>query len=247
MAEYYTTLAPVYDAMGMADYARRAVPLMLDYAQRTDWLGRQILELGCGTGTGINTLADSGFKLTGVDIAPDMLDVAAAKADDVQWEQGDIRKLDVEVTGQQDLIVAVDVMNEMDNVRELQAVFKGVHEILREDRLFMFDMYTIAGLTHQGTQSERLMADRDGLLTLVRSGYDYDRQAARYTYTVFQREDGGEWLRMDAERTLRAYPVQAVSALLQRTGFQDVTVLDEAFESFDPRRQLDRVVFVATT
>lgn len=246
MEEHYTLLAPVYDTIGMADYAREVVPLMLDYAQRTDWLGRQIMELGCGTGEGINTLAESGFKLVGIDNAPEMLNVAKTKMGDVQWVQADIKMLPTDQFVQQDLIIAVDLVNELDSLREYQSMFQSVYDLLQDERLFMFDMYTIAGLTKRGTQGDQLMFDDDGVTAFIMNKYDYERQMAKRTYVVFWRDERGYWNRLDADRSMRVFPISAVGAMLQRVGFSDVKVLDHTLRALDPRRAPDRVVFVAT-
>ncbi|MEL7235338.1 MAG: class I SAM-dependent methyltransferase, partial [Chloroflexota bacterium] len=172
MTQSYAMLAALYDELGMADFARTNVPLMLEYAQRNDWLGRQITELGCGTGEGILTLSDSGYTVTGIDMSQEMLEVAQTKSSTVEWIQEDIREM-TDSIGPQDLIVAVDVMNEMDNVRELQAIFGGVLERLRDGRLFMFDMYTIAGLTGRGTSDDRIVYDQNGVTMFSSNRYDY--------------------------------------------------------------------------
>ena len=39
----YAVLAPVYDTIGMAEYAKRITPRLMDYAQHIDWLGSYIL------------------------------------------------------------------------------------------------------------------------------------------------------------------------------------------------------------
>ncbi|MCC8098108.1 MAG: class I SAM-dependent methyltransferase [Eubacterium sp.] len=44
--------------------------------------GKQILDLGCGTGTMSILLKKGGFDVTGIDISEDMLTVAAEKAEE---------------------------------------------------------------------------------------------------------------------------------------------------------------------
>ncbi len=79
-----------------ADYAGYLddLPLIEAYAQRT---GGPLLELGCGTGRLLVPLAEAGYRVTGVDLSPEMLRLAAAKAeavgmgDRVTLIQGDYR------------------------------------------------------------------------------------------------------------------------------------------------------------
>ena len=63
-----------------ADYAGYLddLPLLEAYAQRT---GSPLLELGCGTGRLLIPLAQAGYRVTGVEISPEMLRIARAKAE----------------------------------------------------------------------------------------------------------------------------------------------------------------------
>ena len=63
-----------------ADYAGYLddLPLLEAYAQRT---GSPLLELGCGTGRLLIPLAEAGYRVTGVDLSPEMLRIARAKAE----------------------------------------------------------------------------------------------------------------------------------------------------------------------
>jgi SAM-dependent methyltransferase len=63
-----------------ADYAGYLddLPLIEAYAQRA---GSPLLELGCGTGRLLIPLAECGYRVTGVDLSPEMLRIARAKAE----------------------------------------------------------------------------------------------------------------------------------------------------------------------
>lgn len=55
-----------------------------------------ILDLGCGTGDPVDRyLLSKGCRITGVDFAAAMLDLARTKFPDEQWKQGDMRQLDL--------------------------------------------------------------------------------------------------------------------------------------------------------
>jgi SAM-dependent methyltransferase len=63
-----------------ADYAGHLhdLPVIQAFAQRT---GGPLLELGCGTGRLLIPLAQAGYAVTGVDLSPEMLRIAHAKAE----------------------------------------------------------------------------------------------------------------------------------------------------------------------
>ena len=71
MIEAMNRAARFFDA-DYADYIDD-LPLLEAYAQRT---GGPLLELGCGTGRLLIPLAEAGYRVTGVDLSPEMLRIA---------------------------------------------------------------------------------------------------------------------------------------------------------------------------
>ncbi|MEJ2658933.1 MAG: class I SAM-dependent methyltransferase [Desulfobacterales bacterium] len=51
--------------------------LMLEMLQPVH--GERIIDIGCGTGSGLQTFLDSGLRVTGIDASPYMLDIASKK------------------------------------------------------------------------------------------------------------------------------------------------------------------------
>lgn len=248
MGTAYTNLAPIYDAIGMADFATAMTPRFIDFAQRHDWLGRRIVDLGCGTGAGLVWLARRGYVVSGADSAPDMLALARARLEaeglNADLVERDIRELGPDFAGT-DLALALDVLNELNNLRDLEAVFRGVHAILNDGKLFIFDLHTIQGLAEMGQQGDDLLCETSDLNVFACCEYDYERQASEQRFIVFQRS-GETWRRTEATRALRAFPAQAVATLLQRCGFHASYVLDLDFASFEPGiARASRIIFVA--
>ncbi len=75
MREAMNRIARFFDAE-YADY-EDDLPALAAYASRA---GGPLLELGCGTGRALIPLAQAGFNVTGVDLSPEMLHQARAKA-----------------------------------------------------------------------------------------------------------------------------------------------------------------------
>jgi hypothetical protein len=87
--------------------------------------------------------------------------------------------------------------------------------------------------------------DQSSLAVFIHNEYDYERQMQTRRYSIFQRE-GEAWRRDEASRILRAFPVQAVATLLQRSGFSIMAVLNPSFETFEPGvSRAPRVIFIA--
>lgn len=230
----YGVLAPVYNQIGMGDFAANIIPRLIEFAQRHDWAGRRIVELGFGTGATAKWLAKIG-PIVGVDESADMLRIAQEGIQqtglNVRLLQQDIRNL----TGidPQDIALALNVMNEMNTLSDLEAVFKSVRGVLATNRLFIFDMQTVEGLAQAALTRERLVYDNSTqLTTFARCEYDFERQVQTTDYTMFRAEDG-VWHRSQAKLVLRAFPVQAVAAQLQRAGFTVSHVLGSNLEPYE--------------
>src|SRR5919198_851041 len=60
---------------------------------------RSILDLGCGTGNHSIRLARRGYDVSGVDLSPDMLAIAAEKSaaagTSIAFSRGDVRRVDL--------------------------------------------------------------------------------------------------------------------------------------------------------
>lgn len=245
MSDDYAALAPIYESLGMAQVAETLTPALVSYAQSNDWVGRRAVDLGCGTGASVRWFANHGYNITGIDLSPAMLAVAQQSLNSgmsFQLFEGDIRTLsnlhDI------DLVLALDVFNELNSLRDLEAVFTAVARVLSHDRLLIFDLHTIGGLA-QKDQSTTLINESPDLNVVTNTHFDYERQASTDSYLIFQRSGTG-WQRQQAQRTLRGFPIQVISALLQRAGFGIMALLNVRLEPVDPAATREpRVIFFA--
>jgi SAM-dependent methyltransferase len=240
----YAALAEVYERAGFADYARQAAPRYLVLAQSLDWAGRRILDIGCGTGVSTRYLAQQGFRVAGVDNNPYMLAQAqrAPASDDPQHaealEPPEFVEMDVRVLespmGVVDLALAVGgVMNAIQSLRELEQAFAHVSRTLDRGKLFVFDMRTIRGLASRLGDCDTVSYDNEhDLLVLARNQFSYETLSATRHYVIY-RQRNLTWERQDEIHIERGYPTQGVIAMLERTGFEVVAVLDPDMRPFD--------------
>ncbi len=244
----YGVLAPIYDRLGFSDFARSVTPSLLNYAQQNGWLGRRILDLGCGTGASLRWFAEHGYMVAGVDNAPEMILVARAALEQTginsMWVEQDIRAL----TGVIDpvhLVISLGVMNELEGLRDLEVTFNNIHKVLADEKMLIFDLYTIEGLSQRSADENSITYDSEDLTVICDNSYDFDRQIHTRHYTIFQRTDTN-WIRADALRVLRAYPVQAIAGLLKRCNFDVKAVLNQSLQRYEPNKMgTHRVIFVA--
>ncbi|NWG15346.1 MAG: class I SAM-dependent methyltransferase [Chloroflexi bacterium] len=243
----YAVLASVYDDIGLNSFAQRMTPILVDFAQQRDWLGRRFVVLGCGTGASVEYLSNYMYTIVGVDNSPQMLAAARQKLDQsgasVRWLEADIRELG-DAVGHADMVLALNVLNELNSLRDLEVVFTQVHRILEPGKLFIFDLHTIQGLTEQGRSGDAIVTDSTHLSVFVSDEYDYERQMATRHYLIFRRQ-GESWQRSEARHVLRGFPVQAVASLLQRAGLKVNGIFQLDLDPYEPGvSQASRVVFL---
>jgi ubiquinone/menaquinone biosynthesis C-methylase UbiE len=231
----YTTLAPIYDLAGMQTFAQQMAPRLVDFAQRNGWMGRSITDLGTGTGAGLPWLARHHYALTAVDANPLMLEMARGVTTDemhINWVEADIRETGLN-SESADLILALDVLTDLDESKDLESVFKSAYTVLKPGKWLIFDLYTIEGLTQLGQAGDKLVYDGTEATVFSHPTYDYDRQILRTDYTIFQ-ADGSSWVRDRATRTTRAYATPVVTALLRRSNLQVLHVVTTDLQRYEP-------------
>jgi SAM-dependent methyltransferase len=103
-----------------------------------------LLELGCGTGAVLCGLSAVG-SLAGMDISPNMLDIARARLPGAQFIHGDISSFDL---GRRfDVIICTyDVLNHLAEFDRWISCFACTYKHLTEGGLFIFDINTVGQL-----------------------------------------------------------------------------------------------------
>ncbi|MFK7792590.1 MAG: class I SAM-dependent methyltransferase [Devosiaceae bacterium] len=115
----------VYDRVASTFDAQRLKTLF-----EKPWLDRflaklpdrpKVLDLGCGTGKPIaKYLVEQGAKLTGVDYAPSMLEIARKRFPDHMWIEGDMRAL--ALAGQYDGVISWHGFFHLDQSEQRQSL-----------------------------------------------------------------------------------------------------------------------------
>lgn len=244
----YPVLAGIYDAINMDTFGHQTTPEIIDTIQRRGWMGRQIVDLGSGTGASLEWITRHGYVTTGMDSAPEMIAIAtanfAAMGLSCRHLLQDIRQIDHQ--GQFDLALAINTLNELSSITELENTFRSVHHILKKGQWLVFDLFTIRGLMTSCSEQTVLQHENsDELAVFSSSCFDHERQLCRRDFTIFQKTDDN-WQRQTAMLVLRAFPVQGVGSLLKRCGFSIVDIMTLDFKPYRPdSSSADRVIFIA--
>ena len=140
LARYYDRLTTDVDYAGWADYVERHV-------QKQKRPVRTVAELGCGTGSLTELLARRGYRMTAVDLSPDMLAMADQKCQGlgVLFLCQDMSRL-VLPSPADAVISCLDSMNYVTRPAALRRTFRRVYRALAPGGLFLFDVKTPAAL-----------------------------------------------------------------------------------------------------
>jgi SAM-dependent methyltransferase len=141
--EGYDALAPAYDLLTAGHDHDAWAELMERLARAAGLSGCRLLDVGCGTGSGLVPMLERGYVATGVDVSPGMLRVARAKlGDGVALHEADMRALPA--LGTFDLVWSLgDAVNHLLDETELVATFAGFRRNLAESGIVAFDVDTL--------------------------------------------------------------------------------------------------------
>lgn len=188
-----------------------------------------ILDLGCGTGTLTELLAEKGYDMIGVDSSADMLELAMEKRDSMRHETlyllQDMREL--ELYGTVGAVVSVcDSLNYILSEEELLQVFKLVENYLFPEGIFIFDFNTVykyAEIIGDVTIAE----NREACSFIWENTYYPEEALNEYEVTVFVRDGQEELYRKFSETHYqRGYTEAQMRRLLEAAGMQTELVLD---------------------
>lgn len=240
----YNRFAYVYDALIKDVDYKKWVDYYMQIFQRYGLKNPKLgLDLGCGTGSITCELADRGIEMTGVDISEDMLMVAREKSagKDILYLNQDM--CEFELYGTVDFIVSsLDCINYITDKRDLLKVMKLVNNYLNPKGLFIFDINTRYKLENVIGDNTFVLEDDDAFC-VWQNEYDKKKNLSDFYLTFFMKE-GEEYVRFDEEHTERAYEIDEIKEIVEKSGMKLLKVYhDRSFKN--PVKNSERVFFVA--
>lgn len=237
MAEIYDWLVAGVDFEGWIDYAEA---LARKFGHRPG----EVVDLACGTGNTTLPFARRGYRATGVDLSPEMIAIARAKAQaeglDVNFLCQDIRNL--ELPEAVPMMTAFhDGLNYLLDYGDLCLALERISANLLPGGIFIFDLNAVCWL--RGARRETAVIDEGDFTLIWNSDYDWENDIWQVFLTGFVRR--GELYRKFTEvHRVKAYGFQEVKTALSSAGLKLLGVFD-AFTFNPPHEKSRRHFYVA--
>ena len=205
-----------------------------------------MLDLACGTGSLTRELALRGYEMIGVDRSPEMLSEAAEKNRDA----GEVppiflcQSMDkLDLYGTIDACVCcLDSVNYVTDPKQLRKAFQRVYLFLMPGGLFLFDVNTPEKL--EGLDGQVFLDETEDTYCVWRAEWSRRGRTCSYFMDLCRREENGLWRREEELHRERAYPVDQLTAMLERAGFSDIRTY-AAFQFRPPAPGAQRIFFTA--
>jgi SAM-dependent methyltransferase len=242
----YDAYAALYDRSGQIRFSLMMDLYLQDLLRHHPVVGRQALDLGCGTGTLALLLAERGWRVTGIDRAPAMLREARRKAArvpaaDVRFLEGDLR--DFTLDSRVDLVTSCyDTLNYLLHEDDLRRCCAAVARVLAPGGLFCFDLASDYFLRHYWNGVE--IHEFSDFSLIMQSRYDDASSFSTLVLTGFERVAAERYRRFREVHIERAYEETTVRSILAGSGLRVEAVYD-CFTTQPPRPHSLRLMYVA--
>ncbi len=266
--DQYAAFAEVYDLfMDNIDYGQWFACIR-ELLEQQNILNGIVCELGCGTGTMTELMAEAGYDMIGIDVSPEMLEAATEKklvsGHDILYLLQDVRSF--ELYGTVKAIISVcDSLNYVTDPAELLQVFRLVNNYLDPDGIFLFDMNMPVRYASIG--DDTIAENREEGSFIWENQYDPDSQINEYLLTLFLPEkpvqkDGAEsdeaqfggvksggsggtlYRKTEEYHCQRAYSPDEVKDLLQEAGLVFLAAWD-GYTGRPVSEDSERVLYMA--
>lgn len=178
-----------------------------------------VADLGCGTGTMTELLADAGYDMIGIDLSAEMLQVAQQKREasghDILYLCQDMRGF--ELYGTVRAVVSIcDSINYITEIEELTEVFRLVDNYLDPGGIFLFDFNT-AYKYREVIGDATIAENREAVSFIWENVWNEEEKINEYDLTLFIRE--GEGYRKCVETHFqRGYEPEEIEMAIKASG-----------------------------
>ena len=233
----YAIFGKFYDAV-MGDRSEAAERLA-ELIRETKPNAKNVLELGCGTGSMLTHLQYS-YQVSGLDISSSMLSIARKKVPRAKLFRQDM--VDFQINQPFDVIFSVfDSINHVRHFSDWKKVFVRVRRHLSAGGCFIFDINTQRKLDRH--IAEPPWVHRFGRNLLIIDVTSLANRGSNWNIKVFEHVAHARYVLHEENMIEVSFPLQKIVAAL-RGYFANVRVVDP--DSRRPTAKSERLFFIAS-
>jgi len=241
----YIALAQIYDRLTLdVNYVQMA-DFFVQIFQKSSLNPKLVLDLGCGTGSLCIEMANRGYDMIGVDISPEMLQIATEKSqkhhDSILYLLQDIRSF--ELYGTVDVILAsLDVLNHITKKRDLLEILRLVRNYLVPGGLFLFDINSEYKLSSK-LPNQTFYQVEDDVAWIWNNTYNREKHLCKFDLTFFIKNEQKTYDRFDEVYSEKAWSSKDLRSAIQLSHLECLNIYNDF--TFDmPDQNSERLFFV---
>ena len=205
-----------------------------------------IVELGCGTGSFTQEMAQRGYDIMGIDNSLQMLQIAIQKKEktgkDILYLEQDMREFELFCTAGTFLSVC-DSVNYLTDPKDVIKMLKLVNNYLYPEGIIIFDFNTV--YKYRDIIGDTTIAeDREDCAFIWDNWYDEDTCINEYDLTIFVREKDDRYRRFNETHFQRGYTLEEMLSIVKASGMTFVKAID-ADTHLDPTTESQRIYIIA--
>lgn len=208
----FYSLAEIYDRINGSAYEPYAEMLVNDFSL-ADIPVREVLDLGCGTGGITALLADRGYDMIGLDISPEMLNIARERnfGKNTLLLCQDMTEFELYGTVQA-IYSSFDCLNYITKNKDLRQVFVLALNYLESGGLFIFDINT--EYRYKSVfDGNSFVYDLDDAYAVWKNAYDEQSKLCEFEIDIFTQTEDGLYERDYESQTQRFYTDEEILSL----------------------------------
>ncbi len=241
--QLYKKYARFYDKIYNKKKYKEEVEFILSIIKKFNIKGKNILDMACGTGTHAKEFAKAGFKVTGVDLNKEMLEIAKTKAKNCLFLNGKMQSF--ESKKKFDVILCLFTsINYNKNISDLEETLKRFYKLSNKNGIIIFDLGIIKG-EEENKSGVFINTYVENNLELARINQWKPSKEKENIFNanslIFIKENGKLDFGVD-EHELGIFSVEEIKNLMEQIGFNVRIYNDFTLEEYNKKSK--RPVFV---
>lgn len=225
--EAYTDFAYVYDTLMDETPYEKWCEQVTSILEKNGIQKDLVLDLGCGTGTLTELLAQKGYDMIGIDLSGEMLERAMEKREKsglpILYLQQDMREF--ELYGTVKAIVSVcDSINYLLEDEDVIDTFKLVNNYLDPHGLFIFDFNTV--YKYRDVIGDATIAENREECSFIWENYYHEEERINEYEVTFFVKEGELFRRFEETHYQKGYTAEEMKRFLKEAGMEFVSMSD---------------------